>query len=208
MSRPRIHACYSESHVSLVEKHFLPSVPPGFDVVLRKIPQTCPDGSYDTPGWNLTMSAKVDFILDAIASEKNTFILSDVDVRFYDLQPSELDSLVPPPHQLAYALNVPLERSQGVPKYCAGFAIIRPSTSVWCLYQTVRRNLLTIPTEQKSLYSALSNAPTELATYLPPERFWSLTHPAPSPNMAIHHASWVKGVDNKVTALDTVLKSR
>lgn len=61
---------------------------------------------------------------------------------------------------------------------------------------------------RKRIYAALAEAPTGLASYLPPERFWLLRHPAPGPDLSMHHAAWVKGVQSKTEHLDLMLNSR
>jgi len=205
---PRVYACYSESHLPLVTRHFLPSVPTGFDLVLRRVPQSCPSGLYNRPGWKLTLTHKIDLVLKALTREQSTFVVSDVDVRFYDLDPGEIDVLVPAPAVVAYQLDVPLSDWQGHPKYCAGFAVMRPCQTLVTLYERTRTILDRINTEQEALYEALREAPPECATYLPTDRFWNLKHGAHGRRLAVDHANWITGIQNKIRHLDHTLRSR
>ena len=86
----KIYACYSESHRPLLEHHFLPSIPAGFDVVLRRADQVCASGEYMSDKWGDAVRSKIELILEAIEREATPFVFSDVDIRFYDFQPKDL----------------------------------------------------------------------------------------------------------------------
>jgi hypothetical protein len=205
--RPKIYACYSDSHVPLLERHFLPSLPAGFDLILRHVPQSCPEASYNSEGWGLAMQHKVSMILDAISTEKDPFVVSAVDVRFYDLRPAEVGQLVGS-HNAAYQLDLPISAgSDRDPKYCAGFVVLVPCFFTYDLYRQI---LSTIPkhnTEQEALYAAMTDLARKglRVCHLPPERFWCIKHGSPGPSLAIDHASWVSGVGAKLDHLQETL---
>lgn len=201
--RPKIYACYSDSHLPLLEQHFLPSLPGGFDLVLRHVPQSCPAATYNAAGWGLAMRHKVAMILDALATEKDPFVVSDVDVRFYVLQPAEI-SVLARSCDVAYQLDLPISESlDRGPKYCAGFSVLTPSPLTLDLYQRIFEAIPLYNTEQEALYASIvALAASGLRVcYLSPERFWCLKHGSPGPKLAIDHASWVNGVQAKLAHL-------
>ena len=205
--RPKIYACYSDSHVPLLTQHFLPSLPEGFDLCLRHVPQSCPRGYYNTLGWGLAMQHKVSMILDALATEKDPFVVSDVDVRFYDFRPAEVGQLARL-FNASYQLDMPIsESSDHGPKYCAGFVVLVPCLLTYDLYRQILRTIPEHNTEQEALYAAMTTLSTRgLRTgYLPPERFWCIKHGTPGPDLAIDHASWVNGVPAKLDHLRATL---
>ena len=51
----------------------------GFDVVLRKNPQSCPSGIFRSLNWSAAMQDKIRLVLDALTTEKTPFIVSDVE---------------------------------------------------------------------------------------------------------------------------------
>jgi hypothetical protein len=199
----KIYACYTDSHLPLLEQHFLPSLPAGFDLVLRHLPQSCPEATYDKPGWGLTMQDKVDVILDAVVAEDEPFVVSDVDVRFYDLRPNDVRVLISR-SDVVYQLDQPIESDPSRrPKYCAGFCLVRPCPATYDLYRSVRKRIPDHNTEQEAIYAALADLAGRgpLVSHLPPERFWCVKHGEPTCDLAIDHASWVDGVPAKLEHL-------
>lgn len=199
----KIYTCYSPSHAPLLVRHFLPSVPDNFDTIRHEVPQHCPSATFDSDGWPEAMAAKGQMILQAITRETSPFVVCDADVRFYRLSPNDLDLGA---HDIKYALDFPLSKRSGLPSYCAGFAVIRPSAKTLRFYQDVVSETTKLGREQKALRTVLARLETNVYIgHLPPDRFWSLPHPIPeSYDLAIHHASWVKGVAGKMSALDAV----
>lgn len=199
----KIYACYTDSHLPLLEQHFLPSLPAGFDLVLRRLPQSCPEATYNRPGWGLTMQGKVGMILDALVAEEEPFVVSDVDVRFYDLRPSDVRAAVEG-RDVVYQLDQPMDSTLR-PKYCAGFCVLRPGgRSVYELYRRVLRSIPDHNTEQEAVYDVLKklgamNGPR--VWHLPPDRFWCIKHGPPGPDLAVDHAGWVDGVPAKLDHL-------
>jgi hypothetical protein len=200
----RIYACYSESHRPLLEQHFLPSIPPGFEVVLRKVPQACETGEYLKAGWGTTMQAKTLMILDAIKRESETFVVSDVDVRFYGLKPQDLAC------DNDGEADVLFQNDEGM--YCPGFMFVYPDSMTEAFFQGVFKTIPKYNSEQAALnYNVIpcfKDTNLKLG-FLPKDRFWSKgsTWDGKSPppaNIAVHHANWCSGVSNKLVLLDTV----
>jgi hypothetical protein len=204
MSR-KIYACYSPSHARLLEQHFLPSIPTGFDVVLRKLEQVCETGEYRTPHWGRAMEQKVVFILGAIDRETKPFIFSDVDVRFYDFTPEHFDSDMQ---------QADLRCQDDGNEFCAGFMFIRPSVLVHKLFRTVLETTPEFGDDQAALNICLTQpefAPLR-KSLLPKARYWNIgpACDAPAwdggsiPNIAVHHGNWTIGLDKKLQLMDKV----
>jgi len=198
----RIYASYTSSHRPLLEQHFLPSIPSGFDVVLRKNPQSCPSGIFRSLNWSAAMQDKIRLVLDALTTEKTPFIVSDVDVRFYSLKPTDVEPLLEN-HPIVYQLDEPL-----VDHPCAGFAIMRPCESNVQLYSMLLQSLPHYDSEQSALCGHVLPAMKKQrgfeVGYLPPERFWNIRHDAKhlkNNKLALHHANWVTGIKTKLDLL-------
>jgi hypothetical protein len=197
--RPKIYSCYSDSHLPLLHQHFLPSIPPWADLVLRKVPQACPSGTYRSEGWGTTMEAKVRMILEAIEAEKQTFIVSDVDIHFYDFQLSDL----------GFNSTIACQQDRGT--YCCGFMMIKPSNLARQVFETTLEAIPSFNSEQRAFNQI--GLPKHLSVpglvELLPEKFWNcptglkLDIPIPM-DIALHHGNWVEGVSDKLKLMDEV----
>jgi hypothetical protein len=206
----KIYACYSESHRPLLEQHFLPSIPDGFDVVLRRLNQACRSGEYMSADWGKAVQNKIQMILEAIEHEKEPFVFSDVDIRFYDFRPEHLvDDMAGGP---AGAWDVRCQNDH--PSYCAGFMFIRPGQPAADLFKRTLDYTLQCNDDQTALNvyaipqlrASGSNIQVSL---LPHDRYWNIgpswSGEVPTSNIAIHHGNWVVGIANKLKLLGDVL---
>ena len=152
------------------------------------------------------MADKVRMILKAIDSEKETFIVSDADVSFYDLSISEL---LTSRATVTYALDCPLTDTEQ-PSYCAGFATIQPGPLSRELYTIVLDNLEKNSREQAVLTGIaiphmIARYPNDFRVdFLPPDRYWNKTHPRSNRKLAVHHANWIIGVSAKLAELKRI----
>lgn len=209
----KIYACYSPSHTRLLEEHFLPSIPTGFDVVLRRFDQVCQSGEYKSSNWGLATEHKIFLILEAIERETEPFVFSDVDVRFYDFAPEHLD------HDMQASSEAPpdLRCQDDRGSYCSGFMFIRPSVLTHRLFRLVLDATQRFNNDQDALNSfALPKIAGEgqlRVSLLPRERYWNIgpAWDAPAwdgvsaiPNIAMHHGNWVVGLDNKLQLMNAV----
>jgi hypothetical protein len=205
MTTPRrIYACYSDSHRPLLEKHFLPSVPSGFDLVLRRVPQECSSGVYLNEGWGRAMAAKTMMILDALKIEKQTFVVSDVDVRFYSFKPEDVRTF-----DIECYADVLFQNDEGMS--CPGFMLVHPGQLTEQLFRLVLDNIPRYNSEQAALnYHALPEMKANTSIrcdLLPKDRFWTKGNSnkiTPPPTLAVHHANWCSGIANKLLLLSNV----
>ena len=218
----RIYACYSPSHAPLVEKHFLPSIPEGFDVVLRKNPQVCETGEFGSVGFSSATRNKISLILEAIERETEPFVVSDVDIRFYNFTPSDLENEM---ESLARRKNetTPQDSRSHKPdlicqddhvSLCTGFMFIRPNSATHNVFKLALDNCLWFSDDQAVLNNFVLPrlAGQVVVSILPNNRYWNIgpncpnqDDATPPPNLAIHHANWVIGIQNKMRLLDSVM---
>lgn len=199
----KIYACYSPSHQPLLVEHFLPTIPCGFDVVLRRHDQVCPSGNYRSENWRKAVSSKCVFIIDAIELETRPFIYSDIDVRFYDLRPEELIRHMPG--------DIACQQDAGA--YCTGFMFIKPCAATKKLF---RHTLDALSTDRyhgdQDAFNQFALPPLlksgELAISFLPDRYWNIGPnwhgEGPPGNLAIHHANWVVGIPEKMSLLNLI----
>jgi hypothetical protein len=206
----KIYACYSATHRPLLEQHFLPSIPPGFDVVLRRTAQVCASGEYMSENWGNAVMSKNLLILEAIEQEPSPFVWSDVDVRFYDFRPEDLaEAMVGGPKGL---WDVRCQQDHTV--FCTGFMFIRPNQATAELFKRALDSIPLCNDDQRAfnefaLPQMMASGSQIAVSKLPHERYWN-TDPAgdgqvPHGEIAIHHGNWVVGIDRKMALLDSVL---
>lgn len=72
---------YSKSHKCLLDNHFLPSVPEGFDVVAVNADQRG-SGHYEDEGFRHATQDKLVAILEMVEKSTDPFVYADCDIRF------------------------------------------------------------------------------------------------------------------------------
>jgi hypothetical protein len=213
----KVYACYSPSHLPLVERHFKPSLPPDLEPVYRELPQ---EGSF-----NLATRRKVEFVLDAIKEATEPFLFSDVDVRFYGVQAGDLlrhlqgrdvvfqDQGGPPTPDWGVLSIMPV---------CAGFFVVAPSQAAAKFFEKVLKKVGDSCRDQEAvnLVLTLEEASVKWGTlpasyytvarrkdgWLPVLREnWDPGIPIWMPDIVLaHHANWTVGIENKLRLLDEV----
>jgi len=193
-----------------VAEHFLPSVSTDFDVVLRRHDQVCPTGTYCSEGWRSATLNKIPLILEAIESEREPFVFSDVDVRFYDFKADDLDREM----QSIGGFFPDLRCQSDAGTACSGFMMIRPGPASRELFQLVgqfmRASDVHSDDDQVALnkYALPAMGDRIKASQLSTTRYWNIGPDwdggDPPPTMLVHHANWVVGVERKMTLLDVV----
>jgi len=205
----KIYSYCTPSHETLLCRHLAPSVPAGFEIVVRRGPQACEAGCLLRPGWGTTMRAKIMMIRRALETETSPFVVSDADVRIYNLTPDDVLDMLGDGDVAFQTTDLSLP-----PRACAGFAFLRPVSRVVELYDEVLESLDMLGgSEQRSLCDrALPACSPELRVrYLPPSLVWCKAH---EPGLAVgselkaHHACGTWGVNAKIDELDAVAKAR
>ena len=191
----RIYACYTPSHIPLLEKHFLPSLEvggfggPAQSIIdhrchpridqpedmwarIRELPQRSSSGAFASDGFQLTCLAKVDYILEALTVETEPFLFSDVDVRFYGPVVDDLTNLLGDA-DMAFQWDGPSGRE------CSGLMVLRPSDCMTAFWDNVRGYMSAGKPmmDQDALHAAMDDfkraKQMALRTVILPERYWT-----------------------------------
>lgn len=206
----KLVACYTDSHLPLLEQHFLPSLarhmPAGCSLSLHRMPQRCEGGEYGADGWADAMGLKVDLLMSLALSERDPFIYSDVDVRFYGDCFTDAREMLGDDDLACQNDRVSLS---------AGFFVVHPGRADTVrLFQRTRELLADEGREQPALNRAIAEAGAHLKVKALPDRYW--THGRidgvwdgaadvhPPADLLVHHANWCVGVERKLALLDLV----
>jgi hypothetical protein len=123
----QVMTCYTDSHIQLLERHYLPSLPTGCEVHLIHLPQECPTGQYRSAGWVETVGKRLRAVED-MCERGERFAVFDADMRFYS------DAIVdgwPGPEDI-------IAQDEGPAGLCAGLMFIRPVGAWDCTAATLR----------------------------------------------------------------------
>jgi len=89
-----LFCCYTPAHEVLYREIFLPSVPAGFEIQPHIIEESGP-GDFLSPEFLSCIRKKIDLVLKSIEQNSGRLIVwSDVDIRFFDLVPRDLQMAV------------------------------------------------------------------------------------------------------------------
>jgi len=213
----KVYACYSPSHLPLVEQHFRPSLPPDLEPCYLELPQTG-SGIYGTREFNLTTKHKFEWVLKAIketATLSTPFLFSDVDVRFYGPVANDLLTLL-------RGRDIVFQ-DQGPAGACTGFFVVVPSQRTTKFFEEALERIDDHHHDQDAANLVLRTN-TSLKWGLLPERYymigrqenrwvpmlWEKWDPQTMiwipKDLLVHHANWTQGIPNKLRLLETVKK--
>ena len=200
---------YTDSHKKLYEDYFLSSFPKDeFNLVCEKFKQECPSGTYREEGWNLTMSKKIQLIIDGIKESWGEYIVhGDCDIQFFP--PGIKEALLEEIQDNDIAFQ-----SDGS-KYCAGFFICKANEESLYLFNQVKLNLNFFPDDQEALNHLISQLPIKRKTLS--ARFYTAARDnewrvyageedikITTDNILMHHANYTMGLENKIKLLEKV----
>ena len=209
-----LYACYTKSHKSLIDQHFRPSLPAEFKGKLRlKLLPQRGVGEFDTEGFGATCLRKMEFLAEACRTEKEPFLFSDVDVRFYGPVVADLTAQLGDLDMIFQWDGRPSRARE-----CTGFFVVRPSPRTRALIASViKRMRKTGEYDQDAMHWALDQD-REVKTGFLCARYWTcgrmskIWEPgqpvAPPAGMLVHHGNWTKGIANKLALLDAVAQAR
>jgi len=206
----KIFTFHSDSHKDMLENYFLPTVPDDMDICVKKIPQECKSGSFESDGWMDSMRRKVQYIIDCCKTEKDIFVHSDCDIQFFKPFKEELLTIMDE-HQLD------LLAQEDIPgPICCGFMAIKPSTLTADMFKNVIQVMNTSNiNDQHSLNHLIkSGYPVKWKTL--DDRYYSVWRSIRSvwdgkqelgdirKDIVMHHANFIEGIELKTECMDIV----
>ena len=212
----KLFTCYSPSHAEMFNQHFLPSVSlSGLDLQPPSIlPQVCPTGVYESPGFQETCLAKMSYLHNILLVETEPFVFCDVDIRFYGRVVEDLIEIGEKTDDAADGDGPnPLFQSDGPGGPCTGFMLWYPSPWAVELVEDVISVMAEKHIEDQIGMHHVLRARGLTAGLLPDRywtvgqtgRHWKLGDPVrPPSDLLMHHANWTVGVENKMDLLERV----
>lgn len=212
----KLYTCFTPSHRPLLEQHFLPSLPAEFmhdKLRPKQIEQRSVTGEFGSSGFQATCLDKVDVILEALRTETEPFLFSDVDVRFYGPVVDDLLKCLGDA-DMAFQWDGPRGRE------CTGFMVLRPSPKLLRFWENVGDRMVDKDMmDQDAVHTELDwakkwHGDKLIKTVILPERYWTFgrndkhwkpgMRVNPPADMLVHHANWTVGVENKLRLLEAV----
>jgi len=211
-----IYVVYSKSHTTLFRNWFKPTLQDeNYKIIEIRMEQFCPSGSFMRKGWLKAMQWKVREIADiSRKSEGEVFIVSDVDIQFFDKTWDVINQMMRENDFLA-------QRDSYKGQVCAGFVVCRGGEQTAALWDAVARHMVkTGVHDQRALNHVLMR--TELGkslrwSFLPNTFMGAGTNRkegmhlwlpgqdiAITPGILMHHANCTTGIENKVRQLQYV----
>jgi hypothetical protein len=211
-----VHALVTPSHMPMLERWFLPSLPVECRPVIHS--RDAEPVVYAQGSWHRVVGQKFDIVLETISTldDGELFVMSDVDVCFYgsfvDDARGRMDGL-----EVLFQNNRPT-LPLAPDNVCTGFMVIRATSRSRDFFERARNVLVTrnsaIVGDQNACIEILRTAPDAIRWGFLPVTYWSPGDPrgrwepgmslAPPDGMLLHHANHTVGVDNKLAQLEAV----
>lgn len=221
----KLYTYYTESHAKLAEDWFLPSVQGDYDVIVGQGEQKSHNGDFKTDGWNATMLDKIHLILMAVKQTwGKEFVYADPDIQFFCKTSEEIK------RRLMFK-DMIIQRDEPKGDLCTGFLACRSNRKTLKLWQDAYRLTASDPSmdDQEAVNRLLCPNPMARTvflnqlgrnaygirwSYLPNSymggglytgELWEPGKTLYIPeDLAMHHANFTKGVDNKIAQLQYV----
>lgn len=216
----KIYTIYTDSHQTLLNDYFLPSIKTNIDIplnlVLDKIQQFCPSGIYGSSGWFETMLLKVSQHIRACEENMgDKFIYSDCDVQFFK---PFVNTMIEELEDYDIACQDDVFPYGDRNTYCAGFFICAANDKTLNFFKSIYQMMIQIHQYDPSYNDqmALNALAHQLKHKLLSSKFYTIAQTTnclwdnqyyidniPS-DIFVHHANWTHGIDNKRKLLDLV----
>ena len=201
----KIYASFSDSHLGMLTEFFLPSIPIGFDLHLRKIKQIG-SGVYMSSGWADSTREKAKYWVDAANSNHNEiFLCSDVDVVFLPGASTRIFIELLGDCDIAFQDN-----TDGL---CSGFFVARGTKRVLNFFLQIVHLIGSADASGNTVSDQeAARMLKSLVRYKIISRNLVFTignDKASLPEGAlVYHANWIVGADNKHSALKEAIDTR
>jgi Nucleotide-diphospho-sugar transferase len=214
----KVYAIYTPSHKVLVDNWFLPSfrgIDDNLVILLKELPQTCPQGTFYTSGWTSTTIKKIEYIVQAIKENwGGIFVFSDVDIQAF----GPINVII---HKLMRGYDLRIQRNAPGIRPCTGFFACRANARTLALWTDALEYMRQNPniSDQRAFNHCLlgqKNKHKVVWNFLPdmfycPGLFtgkrWKPGSTLKLPHsIVVHHANWTRGVKSKIMQLHAVKK--
>lgn len=143
----KIYTMTTKSHSFLFKEFFsssLKKVEPDLELVATPYHQMCPSANYFEKGWHEMMGKKIEIYLDAVATDEEYFIWSDVDIEFYKPFVDECLKQVGR-YDIAFQRGT---GPMGQDEYCAGFFISKINDATKLFFEKIQKEYLNYGDDQ------------------------------------------------------------
>lgn len=215
-----IYTFYSPSHEVLLNDWFLPTLEDTIEVVVKKIDQHCPSGTYMQSGWTQTMLGKIDLIRQAILEHPQDIIVyADIDIQFF--KPIEKDI-----REALKNCDLAVQKDSKKGAICAGFMALRANETTLAFFNLVRERMINNPgvSDQPTINQLLVaekyqgihwnflpvtffGTGTLSYSHFANKKTWQEGDAVIMPaNIVLHHANYTTSIENKIKLLSYVRK--
>lgn len=202
----KLLTCYTPSHKIFLSQFFETLDQSGLDVIIRQHSQECETGEFASEGWNTTTKRKFQFLLEYMYKMEpdEEFIFSDIDVQFFQ-NPKIFCRKALRDRDIVF-------QNDYYGHACTGFFYAKNNAAVTNLISNAVAVIKEHRDDQAAVNHLLKSHKIEYGL-LPPQFFtfgmfynhWHGEQEFPLPdNIVMHHANWVKGVENKIELLKVV----
>lgn len=211
----KLYTHYSDSHKKLYDDYFKVSLRRLYtsdELCIKYLhhKQTAKTGYFMEPGWLEAMNFKLDVILSAFGdSSEDWFIFSDCDVQFFKPFVDDLKKNL--------QNGVELACQNDCETLCAGFFACKKTDNTFNLFKNIKNNFMYMGNDQVALNNFKGSVNYKLLNknlYYTIGNFfmnkdgtnnWDGISDVYLPNgIYIHHANYVKGVDQKIALMDKI----
>ena len=218
----KVYTLLTQTHKFIFETYFLPSYKAinknkQFELYVGQSKQIGETGEYGEAGFKETMINKVKMLIDVIEKNKNSFILyCDADIQFFKGFETDILKYNNTSVDL-YIQNDSGPRFADSPILCAGFMIINCTTKTLAFFKKILSIIHHFEHDQYALNCIRNEINWVL---LPSEKYYTISYNTnnnvwqgehyeniPS-GILMHHANWVKGIQNKIKLLEYIKQQR
>lgn len=200
----KIYTILSDSHKFLFDEFFLKSLlefEPDAELVTINQKQVCSTGSYYDNGWKESMEQKVDTYLEAVNTNDEFFIWSDVDIQFYD---NFIDTCI---RELG-SYDIAFQEGVGQ-EYCAGFFICKINDSTKRFFEYIKKEYHKYSCDQQAINNniKLINANFLSHKFLNisfQHRQWEGQNIILKEKPILFHANYTVGLQHKIMLLEKI----
>lgn len=209
----KIFTLVTPSHEPLLSDWFLRTLPVDCQPVVQRF--AAPPVEYAKGQWHRVVAQKFEILRRAFASEPegSIFVMSDVDVRFYQPFSEDVRQRIEG-RDVLFQNNRP-GLAHAARHICTGFMVIRCCPRARAFFERAYAVLLAADHprtgDQYACIHTLEEGATRIRYALLPDRYWTPVHRgapwqpfdplAPPADVILHHANKTIGVPNKIAQL-------